>query len=190
MGKLFQVRKLRTITGEAEAMSVSTIRTRGLRRRLPPILIGALLLVAGVAAVARAAGEADLAVDKVGSPDPVFTGKRLAYVVTVQNNGPDTATDVNLVDALPITCSEFGCRPVVRLVSVRASQGSCGAEAEGNIPCTLGDIPSGATATVRIVVRAPQEPGSITNSAYVTTTALDPNPSNDRDAVTTTVIVR
>jgi Domain of unknown function DUF11 len=171
-------------------MSVSAIRTRSLCRRLPPILIGALLLVAGVAAVARAAGEADLAVDKVGSPDPVFAGRRLTYVITVQNIGPDTATDVNLVDALPITCSEFGCRPVVRLVKVSTSQGSCGAEAEGNIPCTLGDIPSGGTVTVRIVVRAPQEAGTITNSAYVTTTASDPNLSNDRDAVTTMVIDR
>jgi uncharacterized repeat protein (TIGR01451 family) len=169
-------------------MSVPTIRARNLRR-LPPILVGALLVVAGVAAVARAQGQADLAVDKVGAPDPVVAGKRLTYVVTMQNNGPDTATDVNLVDALPVTCSEFGCRPVVRLVKVSVSQGSCGAEAEGNIPCTLGDIPSGATATLRIVVRAPQEAGPITNSAFVTS-ASDPDPSNDRDMVTTIVISR
>jgi hypothetical protein len=98
-------------------------------------------------------------------------------------------TDVNFVDNLPTTCSEFGCRPVVRLVKVDPSQGSCGTEAEGHIPCTLGDIASGATVTVKIVVRTTQA-GTITNSAFATTAAFDPNFANNQDSVATVVVAR
>ena len=158
-------------------------------RRSPLVLLGALALLAGLAGTANAQGQADLVVDKSASAESVTAGKRLVYLITVQNLGPDTATDVNLVDGLPITCSEFGCRPVVRLLKVDPSQGSCGTEAEGNIPCTLGDIASGATVTVRIVVRTIQA-GTITNTAFATTTAFDPNTLNDRDSVTTVVVAR
>jgi uncharacterized repeat protein (TIGR01451 family) len=158
-------------------------------RRVALVLLGALALLTGLAGTANAQGQADLAVDKTASAESVTVGKRLVYLITVQNLGPDTATDVNLVDGLPVTCSEFGCRPVVRLLKVDPSQGSCGTEAEGNIPCTLGDIASGETVTVKIVVRTTQA-GTITNSAFATTLEFDPDPSNDRDSVTTVVVAR
>jgi uncharacterized repeat protein (TIGR01451 family) len=148
-----------------------------------------MALAVGSVGTAHAQGVADLAVDKSASAESVTAGKRLVYLVAVQNLGPDTATDVNFVDGLPIECSEFGCRPVVQLVSVKPSQGSCGTEAEGNIPCSFGDIPSGTTVTVKIVVRT-VEVGTITNSAFATTASSDPNTLNDRDAVTTTVTAR
>jgi hypothetical protein len=68
--------------------------------------------------------------------------------------------------------------------------GQLGCRGRGHIPYTLGGIPSGGTVTVRIVVRAPQEAGTITNSAYVATTASDPNLSNERDGLATMVIDR
>ena len=45
--------------------------------------------------------EADLAITKVDSPDPVFTGDNLTYLLTVTNSGPDNATGVNVTDTLP-----------------------------------------------------------------------------------------
>jgi hypothetical protein len=60
MAELFRMQKLQGPSQGGEAMSVPTLHARSLRRRLPPILMGALLLVAGVAAVARAAGEASV----------------------------------------------------------------------------------------------------------------------------------
>ena len=40
--------------------------------------------------------QADLSVTKVDVPDPVFVGEPLVYTVTVDNNGPQQATEVRL----------------------------------------------------------------------------------------------
>ncbi|MEI3508968.1 MAG: hypothetical protein V8R01_07775 [Bacilli bacterium] len=45
---------------------------------------------------------ADLAVTKIGNPNPAIAGEELTYIITVVNNGPDTAVDVNVIDAIPI----------------------------------------------------------------------------------------
>ncbi len=118
---------------------------------------------------------ADLAVTKTDSPDPVTAGVDLTYTVTVTNNGPDAATGVALSDTLPVG---------VALVSSTPSQGSC----TGTFPvtCDLGTLANAATATVTIVVR-PATPGTITNSASVTSNVFDPDPANNTAAADTTV---
>ena len=46
-------------------------------------------------------GTADLAVNKTGAPNPVLAGNQLTYTITATNNGPNAATGVKVVDALP-----------------------------------------------------------------------------------------
>ena len=105
----------------------------------------------------------DLSVTKVDSADPSRAGRNLTYTLTVVNNGPNPATGVTVTDTLPAGISAR---------SSTASQGSC--SGTGPVTCALGDLASGASATVTIVIR-PSEAGTITNTASVSGNQPDPN---------------
>ena len=120
--------------------------------------------------------QADLAVAKVDSLDPVNAGAQLAYTVTLTNNGPDSATGVVLTDNLPAG---------VTFVSV-APTPAC-AHSAGVVTCTVGTLASGATFTATITVNAPAEGGTITNTASATTTDVDPDATNNSDSEPTAV---
>ena len=121
---------------------------------------------------------ADVAVSTTDTPDPVARGEQLTYSVIVTNNGPGTAATVTLTDQLS---------PNVRFVSVASSTGSC-AEADGTVTCELGTLASGDSATVTIVVSA-RRPGTITNTAMVTSVSPDTNQANNTH-IEETVITR
>ena len=123
------------------------------------------------------APSADLSVTKTDSPDPAHVGQKLTYTVIVTNNGPDGATAVTLADTLPKTTG-FG--------SVSTTQGTCTRSKTG-VNCSLGDLGSGATATVTIVVK-PTQKGTITNTVTVAATSpADPNTANNTVTQNTTV---
>lgn len=126
-------------------------------------------------------GEADLALSKTDSPDPVRVNQTLSYSLEVANLGPDPATDVVLTDTLPGT---------VTFQSAVASQGSCthtGGSPGGTVTCSLGGIGNGSTAMVDIIVTAPPSAGVITNNASVAASSDDSNPANDTVTEQTTV---
>ena len=132
-----------------------------------------------VIAQSRAAvtcASADIAITKTDSVDPVVAGNPLGYTLTVTNTGPDTATDVVVEDALPAGVI-FG--------SATPSQGTC-SEAGGVVSCDLGDLASGASATVLIDV-TPTTAGSLSNSASVSSDAADPDQGNNTATELTTV---
>jgi uncharacterized repeat protein (TIGR01451 family) len=110
---------------------------------------------------------ADLAITKVDSRDPSTAGRNLTYTLTVTNNGPNPATGVTVTDKLP---NGLTAR------SSSASQGTCSGTT--TVTCSIGDLASGASATVTIVVR-PRERGTITNTAEVTGNQPDPNSANN-----------
>jgi hypothetical protein len=99
----------------------------------------------------------------------------------VQNSGPATATGVTLTDTLP----------VATFVSASPSQGSCvrggKGKTDGTLTCSLGQLASGESATVLIVV-SPSKAGSITNSAVVQSDQPDGNVTNNSATETTTVV--
>lgn len=134
--------------------------------------------------VTPAAGpsQADIAVTKVDTPDPVFSGgPQLTYTVTVDNNGPAAATGVVLVDTLPSG---------VAFSLVTSSAGSCSdATPAGEITCTLGDLAANSNATVTIIVdpEVVTDPTVIMNTAAVTATVDDPTPGNNSVTESTTV---
>jgi uncharacterized repeat protein (TIGR01451 family) len=121
---------------------------------------------------------ADLAIAKADAPDPVTEGSDLTYTLTVTNNGPNPATGVTVTDDLP---GELAAR------SSSASQGSCSGTT--TVTCALGDLASGASATVSIVIR-PGSAGSITNTARVSGGQPDPNQANNSATQTTQVSAR
>ena len=142
------------------------------------------------AAPAAAQASADLAVAKDDSADPAVVGKRLTYAITVTNLGPDTATGVALTDDLPgDPCYPgYPCAPEVEFVRARAHRGTCGAEAEGFVGCSLDDLASGESTTVRIVVR-PLTVGTITNSVFVGANN-EAGPAPNTASASTTVVAR
>jgi len=121
----------------------------------------------------------DLAVTKTDSPDPVYVGSELTYDVNVNNNGPATAGGVTLADNLP---------DGVALDSATPSQGSCNPSGQ-TISCQLGTLGPGDAANVQIKV-TPQEGGTITNVASVTSNEEDANTADNIAREDTTVIAR
>ncbi len=128
---------------------------------------------------------ADLAITKSGAPNPVLSGNRLTYTLTVTNNGPQDATGVTATDPLPTS---------VHFNSVASTQGTCtrsGATKpspkEGTITCSLGNLANGASASITIVVTA-TTPGTLSNTATVSGDQSDPNPLNNSATATTDVI--
>jgi uncharacterized repeat protein (TIGR01451 family) len=117
----------------------------------------------------------DLAITKVDSADPSRAGRNLTYTLAVTNNGPNPATGVTVTDTLP---SGLTAR------SSSASQGSCSGTT--TVTCALGDMASGASATVTIVVR-PTAAGTITNTASVSGNQPDPNTANNTASQDTTI---
>ena len=128
-------------------------------------------------------GSADLSLDKTG-PANVVAGTQLQYVITVTNGGPSVARDVTVHDTLPAGVS---------FVSVTPSTGSCtnGQPTARDVRCGLGNLASGASATITIVafVAPDVAPGTILfNEAVVSSATADPDNDDVRDSVATVVL--
>jgi len=128
---------------------------------------------------------ADLSIAKSGAPNPVLSGNRLTYTLTVTNNGPQDATGVTVTDPLPAS-GHFN--------SVASTQGTCARAATtnplpkgGTITCDLDKLANHSTATITIVVTT-TTPGTLTNTATVAGKETDPNPVNNSATATSTVI--
>lgn len=133
----------------------------------------AAVIIGGVQ-VSLTFGPADLSITKTAAPTGSMpAGSNLTYTLTVTNHGPNPAFGARVTDTLPAG---------VTFVSATASQGSCSGP-----NCSLGDMSSGASATVRIVVR-PTAAGVITNRANVAGDQPDLNPTNDQATYSTNVL--
>ena len=119
---------------------------------------------------------ADMAITKIGAPNPVSNGNALTYTLSVTNNGPFGAQAVTVSDPLP---AEFA------FVSVRTTIGTC-TQSSGTVTCDLGTMAASAKATVTIVGTAhPGTPAvSFTNTATVSSTTPDPDPANNSASFT------
>ena len=108
--------------------------------------------------------EADLSLMKT-APADVTVGSPFTYTLEVTNLGPDTAHTTILTDTLP-----------TGVTFVSATSG-CN-EISGTVTCDLGDLGSGSSATITIVVTA-DVTGTQTNSAEVSSSITDPVPENN-----------
>jgi uncharacterized repeat protein (TIGR01451 family) len=116
----------------------------------------------------------DLVVVK-SAPPSATVGQGMNYAITVTNNGPISATNVVLTDALPAGVS---------FVSDNTSQGTC--SGSSTVTCNLGTLGNGASANVSIFVTATST-GTITNTASVTATEPDPTPGDASSSASTIV---
>ncbi len=120
---------------------------------------------------------ADLSLTKTSTPASLRPGAgNLTYDLTVTNHGPSTATAVQMTDNLPIGLTYVSSTP---------SQGSC--TGTSSVICTLGELANGASATVSIVVTPPAHEATYNNTASVSATSIDSNPTNNMASVSTVV---
>lgn len=125
-------------------------------------------------------GEADLALTKAGSPDPVTTGSDLIYTVTVTNNGPDAATSVAVTDNLPAETTFVSCSST--------GGGVCGGSGN-NRTVTFASLASGQSETITFVANVScsvADNTAINNTATVTSFTPDPDLGNNSATATTT----
>ena len=89
-------------------------------------------------------GLADLQVSLV-NPKSVAVDSKLTYIITVTNNGLDTANNVTVTDILPTG---------VTFSSATPSQGVCGLDSS-KVKCSLGTLASNAVATINLQADTP-----------------------------------
>ena len=111
------------------------------------------------------------------SPDPVVVGQQLTYTISVLNSSASAAAGVVVTDVLPSG---------VNLVSA-----SAGCTGTTTLSCAVGTVSAfagfGFTPPTITLVVMPTAEGLITNTAAVTSSSFDPDPSNNNASSTTTV---
>jgi uncharacterized repeat protein (TIGR01451 family) len=117
---------------------------------------------------------ADLSLQMTDAPDPIGVGEILTYTLTVNNGGP-SSTDAVITDVLP---------GGVSLVSAVSTQGSC--VGGSTVTCSLGTIVEGSPVTVTLRVR-PNSAGPLSNTANVSGSVVDPDPSDNVASASSTV---
>ena len=119
--------------------------------------------------------QADLVVTKtVDNPTP-NVGDIVTFTISVHNNGPDAAQNIQITDELPDGYT---------LVTVTRSRGTFSATTE---VWTIPSLAVGATATLTIRARV-DTPTATPNVATITSAAtFDPNTANNSDSAGTTV---
>lgn len=119
----------------------------------------------------------DTSVSIKASPNPVLVGDVLEYTINVNNTGPDAAQNVVLTDQLD---SNF------TFVDASTTQGSVSVDASNKLVATLGAVDAVRTAQIIVRVRAGQT-GVVSNTATITTTTYDTDPTNNSATTDVTV---
>ena len=135
-------------------MEESSDETRAKTRHVLSLLMSLVLATTTLLAGGSAQAQTDPGIDinQTADPNPATVGQPLTFAVTLTNNSDPQ--HVGLKDFFPQGWE---------LVSATPSQGSCVPGHHSNaVQCTLGELPSGGSATVEVVV-VPTAAGTATN---------------------------
>ncbi len=114
--------------------------------------------------------EADVSIEKTAAAGTYFAGDDVTFTLSVTNDGPNDASNVEVSDDLPNSLT---------LVSATPDQGTCGAT--DPLTCDLGTIADGATVEITVVatIANDQAGRSIDNEACVAADEADPDGTDD-----------
>lgn len=141
--------------------------------------------------VTSTGASANLSLAKSVGPTTLTTAQdTLTYSLTVTNNGPSDAGNVQLTDPIPTYAAAYTFGSFTRdatLVTVTNPAGAtCSVGA--TVTCDWTSFPNGAVRTVIITVRRPMLAGAFTNTANVfSSTVGDPDRSNNTAFANVTV---
>lgn len=130
---------------------------------------------------------ADLRLASSVSRASTEAGTTATFVLTVNNDGPSTATGVRVRQQLALSAG------TMTHIDKEPSQGSCTWDAAAAaLDCELGSLARGATATVKLSMRpdfmsGPPAGRSLTSNASVSTTTNESNTANNSAQSTLTV---
>lgn len=144
---------------------------------LTPIAVDGNRTLFGFGLTRYLGDSADLSMQKTADREKVTEGEEFSFTLTAGNQGPAVAGGVTVSDELPST---------VDFVSASPSQGSCSGSQV--IVCNLLTLNPGATATVKLTVRANGSGPLVENSATVSGQVEDENPANNRSTATVQVL--
>ncbi len=124
---------------------------------------------------------ADLSIEKTGPTNPVVAGTQIVYTVTVDNDGPNNAQNVIVVDTL---------HPDLIYVS---DTGGCVEGPPNTLTCDLGNISNGGSDSFDITVDIPADlvynGGNVVgNEAEVSSDQFDDNTDDNDAAIVNDVI--
>ena len=120
---------------------------------------------------------ADLALTKTITPDQPTAGAPLTYTLTARNDGPGSATGVEITDELPAALLVTGIRPV-------PDGAVCGIEPPNLLRCTFDAVAPGESVTVAIDGELPRTAsGRLVNTATVAANEGDPDLSDNTATV-------
>ncbi len=115
----------------------------------------------------------DVSVTKTFSPEAPVAGQNVTYTLITRNDGPSEARDVRLTDPID---------PETTVVSVLSDQGECAVDL-GVVECSIGTLAPGAEVTTTVVVEiAAGADAVVQNSASVTSSTPDSDPTNNVDS--------
>ena len=118
------------------------------------------------------ARSADVAVNKLG-PATVVPGVDLSYIITVTNNGPSDAQNVEIIDPAPAGLQFLTALPVTACTAL-----------PNQVVCTVATLPANASTTFTLTASVPEDynPATdVTNVVTATSTTADPNLFNNTD---------
>ncbi|MBA3780411.1 MAG: DUF11 domain-containing protein [Nocardioides sp.] len=117
------------------------------------------------------APRADVEIVKTASAEQIAAGEGVTYTLTVVNNGPSGALDVDVADILPA-----GVVPS----AATTTAGTCTVGGQ-DVACALGDLAPSQPVTITITASTAvgATPGTRVNQAEVTSATTDPKPGNN-----------
>jgi uncharacterized repeat protein (TIGR01451 family) len=117
----------------------------------------------------------DLELTQTDSGDPIYPGS-FSYNIVVRNQGPSAASEVVTRDRYPAgTTFQYA-----------GSSGGYCSDSSGTVVCPMGTMGPGDSASVTLYLYA-SVPGTLENTAWVSTATLDTRPENNTSTETTLV---
>jgi uncharacterized repeat protein (TIGR01451 family) len=117
------------------------------------------------------APSADVGVTVSAAPTSIAVGQNVVFTVTVTNSGPDAATGVSVLAALPAGLAYV-------------SDDGVGAYVPGSGVWTIPALAAGSSRLLHLTATVGTSDPVVTSAAVGTASPLDPNPANDQALVT------